>query len=65
MIDRTSERAAEKSSYEGMSDRAPVVDMAKDEPDMRWLATLPSKFELSCDGVVYLRSRIGTASSVV
>jgi hypothetical protein len=33
--DGASESVAEKSSYEVMSDKPPLVDMVKDEPDMR------------------------------
>lgn len=62
-----SERAAEKSSYEGMSERPPDVETVKDEPDILRGFSPPSKFieSPSIGGPEYLRSRIGIASSVV
>jgi hypothetical protein len=38
-----SESAAEKSSYEGISESPPVVDMVNDEPDIRRLFNALSK----------------------
>ena len=40
--DGASDRAAEKSSYEAISDKPPEVDMVKDEPDMRRGLSPPS-----------------------
>jgi hypothetical protein len=65
--DGASDSAAEKSSYEGMSDRPPDVDMVKEEPDMRRGFMPGSKLRpsFSIGRPWYLKSRIGMASSVV
>jgi hypothetical protein len=62
-----SERAAEKSSYDGISERPPEVDMVKEDPDMRLGLRLLSKLieSPSMGGPEYRRSRMGIASSVV
>ena len=66
MKDGASERDAEKSSYEVMSDKPPVVDIVNDEPDMRLELYGFSRFRWSLSiPVLYLRSRMGTHSSVV
>lgn len=46
----TSDRAAEKSSYEGMSETPPDVDMVNDEPDIRRGLSAFSKFVDSLSG---------------
>jgi hypothetical protein len=66
LSDGASESAVEKSSYEVISDRPPVVDTVKDEPDILRGFTPSKAIESpSMGGPEDLRSRIGIASSVV
>lgn len=63
MKEVASEKVAEKSSKDGISER-PVVDIVNDEPDIRREFSDGSK-AFSTGKLVCRRSRTGTASSVV
>lgn len=67
MNDGASDKVVEKSSKDCISERAPLVDMVNEEPDMRLEVYKWSRLRcsLSAPGAEYLKSRIGTASSVV
>jgi hypothetical protein len=56
----------EKSSYEAISERGPVVESVKEDPDNRLLYALSRlKRSASSADVGYLRSTMGALSSVV